>query len=539
MSEPADHDLVRLVRGGDREAYGALVARYQGHVYGLAYSLSGDWAEAQDIAQEAFVRAYANLDQLRDPARFAAWLRRVTFSVAMNWLKTFRPGFFQQLEGRVDLEVLEIPDFRPGPPELVERRELAEAVVRAVDSLPPKYRVPLTMFHLNGLSYQKVAEFLDIPLGTAKSLIHRAREKLRGALADHAPQEVTPMVQDVFNEHKLPPEFASKVLENIPTLGWGTGRECTFAGALEAALTATDHPYAYRDIMGYTGLAFRTRWFCGNENSRWCPSCAVGEMEEEITAVERTTGWPLRVAFLRPEDSAGVERITTEITASIDAGRAVLAYEPQLNMDVVYGYEKGGRVLVLRDYFRGEEPLRLPPSKLGFLILFLGDHVEPMTRRAALMDSLKTGVRNWRRERGASGPGEYWYGRAALDHWISDLAEAPGLSAEDRDQLSLVSWWNFATMHDAREAAAAYLSASAALAGAGAGEDLQRAAEAYRQEAGMLGVALRDQHTFARSADTWTPEVVRREQDVLRQAAEVEEGAVLQMAKALEHLEGS
>ena len=66
MSAPADHDLIHLVRSGDREAYGALVVRYQGHVYGLAYSLSGDWAEAQDIAQEAFVRAYANLDQLRD-----------------------------------------------------------------------------------------------------------------------------------------------------------------------------------------------------------------------------------------------------------------------------------------------------------------------------------------------------------------------------------------------------------------------------------------------------------------------------------------
>ena len=539
MSEPADHDLVSLVRSGDREAYGALVARYQGHVYGLAYSLSGDWAEAQDIAQEAFVRAYANLDQLRDPARFAAWLRRVTFSVTMNWLKTFRPGFFQQLDGRVDLDVLEIPDFRPGPPELAERRELAEAVVRAVDSLPPKYRVPLTMFHLDGLSYQKVAEFLDIPLGTAKSLIHRAREKLRGALADHAPQEVAPMVQDVFDEHKLPPGFAGKVLENIPTLGWGTGRECTFAGALEAALAVTDHPYTYRDIMGYTGLAFRTRWFCGNENSRWCPSCAVGEMDEEIIAVERTAGWPLRAAFLRAEDSAGVERITTEITASINAGRAVLAYEPQLNMDVVYGYEKGGKVLLLRDYFRGEEPLRLPPSKLGFLILFLGDHIEPMTRQAALIDSLKTGVRNWQRERGASGPGEYWYGRAALDHWISDLGEAPDLSAGDRETLSFVSSWNFATMHDARQAAAAYLGESAALAGDGAREGLQRAAEAYRQEAEMLGVALRDQHTFARSADTWTPEVLRQEQEVLRQAAEIEEGAAAEMAKALEHLEKS
>ncbi len=201
-----------MTRDGDAEAYGALVARYQGHVYGLAYTLVGNWADAQDIAQETFIRAYVNLSQLADPNRFAAWLRRVTFGVAMNWLKAFRRGSFEQLNGRVDLDSLDIPDFGPGPPEIVERRELAEAVLQAISSLPDKYRLPLTMFHLNGLSYQKVADFLDIPLGTAKSLIHRAREKLRGALAPYAAEEVSPMVGEVFNEHKLPAEFPRRVV---------------------------------------------------------------------------------------------------------------------------------------------------------------------------------------------------------------------------------------------------------------------------------------------------------------------------------------
>ncbi|MCJ7822309.1 MAG: sigma-70 family RNA polymerase sigma factor, partial [Armatimonadetes bacterium] len=262
MAGATDGELVGQTRGGDREAYGELVARYQGHVYGLAYSLVDNWVEAQDIAQEAFIRAYVNLDQLREPERFAAWLRRVAFSVGMNWMKARRPDLFVQLEGRVDLDTLEIPDFRPGPPEVVERRELAQAVLGAVGTLPPKYRVPLTMFHLDGLSYQKVADFLDIPVGTAKSLIHRARAKLKAALAAYA-EEVGPMVQEVFDEHKLPAEFARRVLDGVPTLAWGRGRECTFAGALEAALATTDHPYTYTDLLGFTGLALRTRWFCG------------------------------------------------------------------------------------------------------------------------------------------------------------------------------------------------------------------------------------------------------------------------------------
>jgi RNA polymerase sigma-70 factor (ECF subfamily) len=170
-----------------------------------------NWADAQDIAQETFIRAYCNLHQLRDPARFAAWLRRVTFSMAMNWLKSFRPERFEQLGTLEDIDSLNIPDFTPGPPEVAEKWELADAVLQAVASLPPKYRVPLTMFHLDGLSYQKVADFLDIPIGTAKSLIHRARQMLRPALIKYVSEEVSSMVQEIFNEHKLPPEFSRDV----------------------------------------------------------------------------------------------------------------------------------------------------------------------------------------------------------------------------------------------------------------------------------------------------------------------------------------
>ena len=218
--ESTDSQLVDATLAGSHEAYRTLVTRYQGHVYGLAYSIVGNWHDAQDIAQETFIRAYTNLDQLRDAARFAAWLRRVAFSITMAWVKAHRPALFRELDGKVDADVLEIPDFSPGPAETAEKRELADAVVAAVASLPPKYRVPLTMFHLDGLSYQKVADFLDIPLGTAKSLIARARAKLKQALASAVVEDLTPVVQEVFNEHKLPGEFAARVLDGVPSLRW-------------------------------------------------------------------------------------------------------------------------------------------------------------------------------------------------------------------------------------------------------------------------------------------------------------------------------
>jgi RNA polymerase sigma-70 factor (ECF subfamily) len=210
MAERTDAELVEAAGGGDRSAYGELVTRYQGHVYGLAYSLTGDWASAQDISQEAFIRAYLNLDQLRRPDRFAPWLRRVAFSAAMEWLKAFRPGLHELLEEAVDLDRLEMPDFRPGPSAGAERRELAEAVLQAVASLPPKYRVPLTMFHLDGLSYRKVAAFLDIPLGTARSLVCRARRQLREMLAQVASGEVEALFRDIFDEHKPSRTFLTR-----------------------------------------------------------------------------------------------------------------------------------------------------------------------------------------------------------------------------------------------------------------------------------------------------------------------------------------
>lgn len=525
MAERTDAELVGLTRSSDREAYSALVARYQGHVYGLAYSLAGNWADAQDIAQETFVRAYINLGQLRDPARFAAWLRRVTFSVAMNWLKAFRPRLFQHLDGRVDLETLEIPDFRPGPPEVVEKRELAEAVQRAIASLPPKYRVPLTMFHLDGLSYQKVADFLDIPLGRVKVLIHRARAKLKDVLPAYLAEEVVPVVQEVFNEHKLPAEFAQKVLDNVPILSWD--RLCTFASALEAALAATEHPYSYSDIMGFSGLAFRARWWSKDEPPYWCPSCAVGEMEEEMGAVAKATGWPLDVDFVDSDDSGHMDRLTTRFVGSINSGRPVLAYDPHLDMDVVYGYEESGEVLMLRDRSREEEPLKLPPLQLGFMTVFLGDYGSPPPRRDAFVESLRIAIRNWKRERFSEGPGEYWYGDAALARWISDLGRVQEFSEEERGHLGSVSGFCYVSMIDAREAGAKYLTEHAAEFEGDARAAVERAADIFKQEVDLLRTG------FDSNGDL-SPQ---RKVEMLSECRQVEARAVGELEKALQHIE--
>jgi len=531
-----DEELVGRTLSGDKQAYGELVSRYQGHVYGLAYSLAGDWAQAQDIAQETFIRAYVNLGQLRDAGRFAAWLRRVAFGVAMNWLKAFRPGLFEQLDGRVDLDHLEIPDFQPGPPEVLQKRELAKAVLAAVASLPPKYRLPLTMFHLDGLSYKKVADFLDIPLGTVKALIHRARAKLRAALPAAIAKEISPMVQEVFNEHKLPEGFAGKVLAGVPALRWGKGMECTFAGALSSALAATDHPYSYWDIMGLSGLAFRVRWFRGHTGRSWCPSSPVGELPEEMSAIEAATGWRFRQEWHWHDPQMG--RFAPDMAAAIDAGQPVLVYGNGLNVGVAYGYEDRGKKVLMWDYDKDEEPVSVQLSKLGPMLIFLTDHVDPLPRREAVVEALKIAVRNWRREPVPSEKGEYYYGKAALTSWQEDIAQAGTFTDEQRSGMFHPNWWNFDSLEDARWAAARFLKANLTeLEGQAAGV-VGRAAALYKQEAELLTSTFDRKDAFlgpwsGKSISDWSTEARRREQQILTEACRIEAAAVAEMEKAL------
>jgi len=526
---------------GDTAAYGELVARYQGHAYGLGYSLVGNWEEAQDIAQEAFIRAYINLHTLEEPAKFPAWLRRIVFSTCMHWLRKFRPELYRSLGEPEDFKQIEkMPDSKAASPlEHAMKNEMSEVVLAAIAELPPKYRIPLTMFHLDGLSYEKVAEFLEIPVGTVKSLINRAKKKLKPALKSYA-MEVLPMVSEVFNEHKLPAEFSRKVLENVPVLAWGKGKECSFVGALEAALTVTEHPCSYTDIMGFTGLAFRVRWFKPSGEIRWCGSCAVGEMEEEIEAAARTTGWELKCEVHMEEPDIG--RLAPEIVASINAGKPVLAYDDRQDMAVVYGYGEGGKTLLFRDYHKGESPHELPASGLGWLIIYIGGHSPKLSRSEAFIEALKIALRNWRLRCGKAGPGEYWYGETALSAWLDNLSIVDSLTQKEKETLFFVSWWNFTSLVDARNAAVSFLRENATLLPEQAAHFISKAAALYEQEAKSLECASFINHEAflgswsGKSIKDWTADVRKRECEILTEACRLENNAITQIEKALSSL---
>jgi len=198
-----DARLVEQARNGDGDAFGELVRRHQAAVVAVAWSLLGDAAEAEDLAQETFVRALRNLDMLADPARFAGWIRRIAFGTCIDWLRSFRPELYRG-NGRA-LRLEDVAAREPGPLEQLLRIELRERVRDAVQELPPRYRAPLTMYHLDGLSFDKVAAALGVSAGTARSLVTRARRRLGPLLASLQPAHAdTAAEPDLFREQRAP-----------------------------------------------------------------------------------------------------------------------------------------------------------------------------------------------------------------------------------------------------------------------------------------------------------------------------------------------
>ena len=198
-----DTELVIRTLQGDKEAFGELVDKYQGAVYGLCFHLVGNFADAQDLAQETFVRAYLDLHQLHEPKKFASWLYRVTTNVCKMWLRK-RKTDIAPLDTIAPTEFL---SAQPSPQEIVEQEELQLAVWRAIDSLSEKNRLTVTLYYMDGLSYREISDFLSVPVTTVKSRLHKARLQLK--------EELITMVEKTFEEHKLPEDFTEKVLQEV------------------------------------------------------------------------------------------------------------------------------------------------------------------------------------------------------------------------------------------------------------------------------------------------------------------------------------
>lgn len=181
--EQTDADLVRQTLSGNTSAYNGLVQRYQRQVYNLAYRMLGNAEDAGDLVQDTFLRAYGALSSFRQDASFLTWLYKIASNLCIDQLRSRKAKSTLSLD--VELEEGREPaaDIRSsGPEEAAVRSSVQDVVQRAVLNLPDKYRAVVVMRHLQDMSVDEIARILDLPTGTVKTHLFRARDMLRGRL---------------------------------------------------------------------------------------------------------------------------------------------------------------------------------------------------------------------------------------------------------------------------------------------------------------------------------------------------------------------
>ncbi|MCK9509495.1 MAG: RNA polymerase sigma factor RpoE [Pigmentiphaga sp.] len=177
-----DAELVERVQRGDKQAFGLLVSKYQRKVMRLLTRFIKDAAEIEDVAQEAFIKAYRALPQFRGESAFYTWLYRIVINTAKNHLATAsrRPiplSNFESEESETFFEINGLSDNHT-PESVLASREIALAVNEAIEALPEDLRTAIVLREIEGMSYDEIADVMACPIGTVRSRIYRAREAI-------------------------------------------------------------------------------------------------------------------------------------------------------------------------------------------------------------------------------------------------------------------------------------------------------------------------------------------------------------------------
>ena len=178
-----DRELVEATQAGDSEAFSALVERYQSQIYRLCYRMTGNSSNAQDLAHDAFVEAFLKIQQLRNPDKFAPWFNTLTRNLCRMWHR----------QNKRELEELSLMsgNITHGDDESVYQR-----MSWGLTKLSASHRLMLVLYYWEGLSYEEIAEFLQIPVGTVMSRLHRARYGLKQFMEKIAEEEEIPVTSN-------------------------------------------------------------------------------------------------------------------------------------------------------------------------------------------------------------------------------------------------------------------------------------------------------------------------------------------------------
>jgi len=194
LSTLPDADVAALAKDGREAAFRELIRRYERPVFSLIYRMVRDREAAEDLAQETFVKVLNHIDRYRPEFKFSSWLFKIANNITIDHLRK-RQLDTVSIDGSPHAATaaeaaatsLDLAARGETPLDELEARELGTAIERAIAGLRPEYRACIMLRHVEGRSYEEIAATLDLPLGTVKTYIHRARHELREALAHLKP----------------------------------------------------------------------------------------------------------------------------------------------------------------------------------------------------------------------------------------------------------------------------------------------------------------------------------------------------------------
>lgn len=181
-----------IVQSGDRQVFDELVERYHKQAYNIAYRMTGNHADAEDLTQEAFIRAFRFFGQYRRELPFDSWLYKIMSNVFIDMLRRRPKAQIRSLDQPIATEdgeaFLEIPDTSEGPEEQLMSMEVDSRIQAALNSIPEDFRLAVIYADIEGLSYEEIADAMNCSIGTVRSRLHRGRKLLRDRLKTYSAQ---------------------------------------------------------------------------------------------------------------------------------------------------------------------------------------------------------------------------------------------------------------------------------------------------------------------------------------------------------------
>ena len=183
-SSPVDSELISRAAGGDSAAFQALVERHRSMVYRVAYQFAGNHYDAEDIAQEVFLKVYRSLDRFRQDAQLSSWIYRIVMNACIDHRRRHSPAGAAPFGEEAEQKMLNTPEESPGPEDTAYAGELGQVLESEISRLPQGQRIVFVMRHHQGLKLCEIAEALGLAEGTVKRQLHAAVHRLRQSLTE-------------------------------------------------------------------------------------------------------------------------------------------------------------------------------------------------------------------------------------------------------------------------------------------------------------------------------------------------------------------